>query len=87
LDFGAFPGSNEASVTVTGVATIGASAKVEAFIMRATTADHTPNDHSYAAMFCGLTCGDVVASTGFTIYARSEQKLTGTFTVQYVWAD
>ncbi len=87
LDFGAHPGVNEASVVVTGVATIGASAKAEAFFMRSTTGSHTANDHSYAALLAGLSCGNVVAATGFTIYARSEQKLTGTFTVQYVWTD
>ena len=87
IDFGALPGSNEASVTVTGIGTIGASAKVEAFFMRSTSADHTVNDHSYAALFTGLSCGDVVAATGFTIYARSAEKLTGKFTLNYVWAD
>ena len=87
IDFGAHPGANEASVTVTGIATIGAGAKVEAFFMRSTSADHGANDHSYAALFTGLTCGDVVAATGFTIHARSEQKLTGEFSIHYVWAD
>lgn len=87
ISFGVFPGSNEASVVVTGIGTIGASAKAEAFFMRSTSANHTVNDHSYAALFTGLTCGDVVASTGFTIYARSTEKLSGAFTLQYVWAD
>lgn len=86
IDFGAL-GSNEASVVVTGVAAIGASAKAEAFFMRSTSPDHTANDHSYAALFTGLTCGDVIASTGFTIYARSTEKLTGQFTLNFVWAD
>jgi hypothetical protein len=87
IDFGALPGSNEASVTVIGIGTIGGGAKVEAFFMRSTSADHTANDHSYAALFTGLSCGDVVAATGFTIYAKSLQKLTGAFTLNYVWAD
>lgn len=87
LDFGAFPGANEASVVVTGIATIGAGAKAEAFFMRSTLGAHTDNDHSYAALFSALTCGDVVAATGFTIYARSLEKLQGAFTVQFVWSD
>lgn len=87
INFGAYPGSNEASVVVTGIAAIGASAKAEAFFMRSTSADHTANDHSYAAMLTGLSCGDVVAATGFTIYARSSEKLTGQWTLNYVWAD
>lgn len=87
INFGAYPGSNEASVTVTGIAAIGATAKAEAFFMRSTSTDHTASDHSYAAMLTGLSCGDVVAATGFTIYARSSEKLTGQWTLNYVWAD
>lgn len=87
IDFGANPGTNEASVVVTGIAAIGGSAKAEAFFMYSTSASHTANDHAYAALFTGLSCGTVVAATGFTIYARSSEKLTGTFTLQYVWAD
>lgn len=87
IAFGGFPGSNEASVVVTGIAAISGSARVEAFFMRSTSLDHTVNDHSYAALLTGLTCGDVVAATGFTIYARSLERLTGEFTLQYVWTD
>lgn len=87
INFGAHPGANEASVVVTGIATIGAGAKAEAFFMRSTSADHTVNDHSWAALFTGLSCGDVVAGTGFTIYARSSEKLAGQFTLNFVWAD
>jgi hypothetical protein len=87
IDFGALPGANEASVVVTGIGTIGGSALAEAFFMRSTSASHTVNDHSYAALLTGLTCGDVVAATGFTIYARSAEKLTGQFTLRFVWSD
>jgi len=88
LDFGAFPGSNEASIAVTGLATIGASAKAEAFIMADdTTSDHTAADHRYAAVLVGLSCGTPVAATGFTIHARCLEKMQGTFNIRYVWAD
>jgi hypothetical protein len=88
LDFGSFPGSNEASVAVTGLATIGASAKAEAFIMADdTTSDHTAADHRYAAVLVGLSCGTPVAATGFTIHARCLEKMQGTFNIRYVWAD
>lgn len=87
IDFGSIPGSNEASIVVTGQATITAGSKVEAFIMADdTTADHTANDHKYFAMFVGLSCGTPTDATGFTIYARSLEKLTGTFKVRWVWA-
>lgn len=86
IDFGT--GSNEASVVVTGITSISGTSKVDAFVMADdTTSDHTANDHKYFPIFVGLSCGAVVAGTGFTIYARSAEKLTGTWSVRYVWAD
>ena len=88
LDFGSFPGSNEASIAVPGQAAIGAASKAEAFVMADdTTDDHTASDHRYFAALVGLTCGTPVAGVGFTIYARSTEKLQGTFALRWVWAD
>lgn len=87
IDFGAHPGANEAQVDVTGQAAISITSKAEAFIMRETTSDHSANDHSYFGLFAALTCGQPTAGIGYTIYARSTQKLTGTFSVRTVWAD
>ena len=88
INFGSHPGSNEASVAVTGEATITATSKVEAWIMADdTTSDHTANDHKYFAAFVALTCGTPSDGVGFTIYARSLEKLVGTFKVRWVWAD
>lgn len=88
IDFGAHPGSNEASVAVTGQTSIGSGSKVEAYVMADdTTSNHTAQDHRYFAALAGLTCGTPTASTGFTIYARSPEKLSGQFQVRWVWAD
>lgn len=88
IDFGAHPGSNEASVAVTGQTSILATSKVEAWIMADdTTTDHTASDHKYFAAFAALTCGTPTNAVGFTIYARSLEKLVGTFKVRWVWAD
>ena len=88
IDFGAFPGSNEASIAVTGQGTISATSKVEAYVMGDdTSGTHTANDHRYFAALVGLTCGTPTAATGFTIYGRSTEKLTGTFALRWVWAD
>jgi hypothetical protein len=86
IDFGSFPGSNEASVAVTGQTEILGTSKVEVFLMASdTTADHTENDHRYAALFLGLSAGTIDVGVGFTIYARSLEKLTGTFSVRWRW--
>jgi hypothetical protein len=88
IDFGSGGGTNEASVAVTGQASILGTSKAEAYIMADdTSVSHTASDHRYVGLFMSLTCGTPVAATGFTIYARSSEKLTGTFSLRYVWAD
>jgi hypothetical protein len=88
IDFGAAPGSNEASVAVTGQTTISATSKAEAYVMGDDTATgHTASDHRYLAALAGFTCGTPTAGTGFTIYGRSTESLQGQFTLRWVWAD
>jgi hypothetical protein len=88
IDFGNNPGANETFIVVTGITTIGGSAKVSAFTMADdTSSNHTASDHKYFAALCSLTCGAVSAGVGFTIYARSIHKLTGQWTIRYVWVD
>jgi len=87
INFGAFPGSNEASVAVTGQTAISGTSNAEAFFMDDSTSDHTSADHLYAPTFIDLACGVVTAGTGFTIYARSPEKAQGTFLVRWVWSD
>lgn len=86
--FGTHPGANEASVAVTGQGTISATSKVEAWVMADdTSSNHTANDHRYLGQFASFTCGTPTASVGFTIYGRSIHKLTGTYTLRWVWSD
>lgn len=88
IDFGAHPGSNEASIAVTGQTTISATSKAEAWVMGDdTTGDHTAADHKYFPLFAVVTCGTPTAGVGFTIYGRSTQKLQGTFALRWVWSD
>lgn len=88
IDFGAHPGSNEASVSVTGQSQITGSSKAEAYIMADdTTSNHTASDHRYIGLWLSLTCGTPVSGSGFTIYGRSDQKLSGKFSVRWVWAE
>ena len=86
LDFGATP-VDEASVVVTGQALIVSGSFVEAFFMRETTADNGVDEHIEAAALCPLACGNIVAGTGFTIYASTLAMLgIGTFNVRWVWS-
>lgn len=88
LDFGTYPGSNEASVAVTGQSSILATSKADAFVMADDTSiHHTAEDHRYFESFATLSCGTPTPATGFTIYARSHHKLTGQWIVRWVWVD
>ncbi len=85
IDFGAFPGSNEATVAITGQTAITALSDVEAYFMAEATGNHTATDHAYAAKLISLTADIPTAGTGFNILARSEHKIQGTFNVRWVW--
>jgi len=87
LNFGAFPGSCQASVAVTGQSTISATSYAEAWFMQDTTTDHTANDHAWAAVLCALSCSIPTAGVGYTITATSTERLSGTFTVRSTWSD
>jgi hypothetical protein len=88
IDFGSYPGSNEASVVVTGITTISATSKVLLFINADdTTNDHTANDHKYVGVFLNMTAGVSTAGVGFTIYATAMEKLQGTFKLHWLWSD
>lgn len=84
LDFST--GSNEASVVVTGQTGILATSSVYLTVSAdATSASHTANDHKYFLQFCSLTNNTPTANTGFTIFARSVHKLSGTWTISFSW--
>lgn len=87
IDFGAAPGSNEASIAVSDASVSGTS-KAEAYIMADdTSVDHTANDHRYVINWLRPVCGTPSAGVGFMIYGYSTEKLAGKFTLRYVWAD
>lgn len=87
IDFGSWPGSNEASVTITGQSSITADARVEVRLAAEASGDHTAADAAYAALFIALTCSAPAEGEGFTIHARSSEKLTGTFTARWAWSE
>lgn len=86
LNFGGFPGSNEASVTVTAQTAISSTSVVQVYVVGSnTTSDHTAADHRYFAVFTGLSTSIPTPGSGFTIYARSIEKLSGQWLVNWAW--
>lgn len=87
LNFGAFPGSNEAFTTVTGQTAITSATVVTVQVAGSgSSGSHTSNDHRYFAALVGLTHGTPTDGDGFTIYARSAEKMQGTFLVQWAYS-
>lgn len=70
IDFGAWPGSDEASVAVTGQTGILAGSLVEAWLFPTATTDHSVDEHRLDGP--QLIAGNVVAGTGFTIYGQPQ---------------
>lgn len=73
VNFGAFPGSSDTSVVVTGQTGILAGSLVEAWIFPTATADHSADEHVFDTL--EVRAGNIVAGTGFTIYAYCENTL------------
>jgi hypothetical protein len=84
INFGAAPGGNTASVVITGQSSILSTSHVGAFMMYDSTADHNAEEHAMVPIL--LTGGSIVVATGFTIFARSEWRLTGQFSVRWVYS-
>jgi hypothetical protein len=85
IDFGAFPGSNEASVAFS-LPTAASDTVVQAFVpSNGSTSDHSANDHRYAADLFTLSA-QPSAGVGGTIHARSIHKMQGTFAVRWLAA-
>lgn len=70
VDFGAFPGSWEASVVVTGQAGILATSVVGAWLRPEATADHSADEHAIEMDNVRVWASDIVAGTGFTLRMR-----------------
>lgn len=91
VDFGALPGKQDASVAVTGQATIGSGSLVEAWIVPLAGTDHTADEHMVEGL--KLFTGSLIAGTGFTIYAMHEHGTSpgrdhfawGRFNVGWAW--
>lgn len=83
LDFGSAPGTNFTTTTVTGQSSIASGSFVEAFMMSATTGTHNAIEHQMVPI--RMVCGNISPGVGFDIIATTELRLTGQFSVKWVW--
>jgi hypothetical protein len=84
VDFGALPGKTDASVAVTGQASIISGSSVRVSLRPTATADHSADEHWVEEM--DVMAGNVSAGTGFTIYAKTRnRRLYGQWSVAWNW--
>ncbi len=81
LDFGAFPGAPDTSLTITGLPGILATSTVDAWIVAKATVDHSVDEHWVDPPI--ITAGNIVPGVGFTIYGitRDNNRSYGLWSV------
>lgn len=86
VDFGSFPGTDIATLTITGQTGILTSSLVEAWLVPKDTADHSEDEHVIEPPNLFVAYSSIVAGTGFTITAIAIDGLAyGTYSVAWVW--
>jgi len=73
LDFGAFPGKSDASVSVTGQTGIASTSIVQAWIYPKATADHTADEHAVESL--KVFARDIVVGAGFTVQGVNTSEI------------
>jgi len=89
IDFGAFPGTDQVTSTVTGQAAFDASLSLaEAWLMpSADTTNHTVDEQMNDPL--DVFCSDFSTGNGFTIYARARAGTGprfGKYKIAWCWA-
>ena len=86
VDFGAFPGTDIATLAITGQSSITGSSMVEAYLdpTAADTADHSSDEHLVADI--DVRCSALVAAAGFMINLIGRDSIHyGKWNVIWVW--
>lgn len=85
IDFGAFPGTLDASVTITGQGAIVSGSLVEAWVYPIATADHSVAEHYTDPP--RIMAGEITAAAGFVIrgFSLDQRPRYGLYTINWAW--
>lgn len=88
VDFGS-TAISEATIAVTGQASIQATSLCEAWISEGTTGNNDANAHRTLGVVAAAICESIVAGTGFTIRCtvRGCAGASGLFKLNWAWSD
>lgn len=89
VDFGAFPGNSDTSITVTGQTGLTSASGVRAWVEATDTTDHTADEHWVDPPM--ITVGNI-GTGSFTIYATARESFEGDtpygqWTIAWVWTN
>jgi hypothetical protein len=84
LDFGAFPGSLQASLAVTGQTGVLSTSRVKAWVVPVATADHSLDEHILEDV--RAFAHTIVPGVGFTVTLVSATRTYGLWSVAYEWS-
>lgn len=85
IDFGKYPGNYQTTYVVSGQSLITASHTATAVIQYMATANYSADEVAWLATLIQLSTSPCIASQGFTIQARSTEKMQGQFVVSWAW--
>ncbi len=84
VDFGAWPGTTDTTLAITGQGSIVAGSVVSAWLYPKATTEHSLDEHVVEEI--DIYAGNIVAATGFTIYAKTRSlRLYGKYSVAWRW--
>jgi hypothetical protein len=87
INFGAAPGTNIASLAVTGQAAIGTSSRIKVWFQGGSTADFNEYEHLFILPgSVSLVAGTIVNGVGFTIYATTQLRIRGNVVCRWEWS-
>lgn len=86
VNFGAHPGTDIATVAVTGQTTIAADSKITVWIFPKDTTDHTAEEHLIEDIRVFVPVASIIVGTGFTVHAVAESgRAHGLWNVGWMW--
>ena len=82
INFGATPGSNYATTTIS-TPNVTNNSNIHIYIMSTASADHNTMEHQIFSLYGTVVPDNIVDNTSFDIVALTDLRLSGTFKVRY----
>jgi hypothetical protein len=82
IDFGAPPGSNYATASIS-TPNVTNNSNIHIYIMSTASADHNAMEHQIFSLYGTVMPDNIIDNTSFDIVALSQLRLNGTFKVRY----